>query len=188
MGRLRYIIVLLIVLGFALFTRWLLHSVEPQGPLTPRELRHTADYFVSDFAATVFNPNGKPYYKLKATQMEHYEDDNSVMMTFPEIQFLRESALPWIASAEGGSVDINKDVIYLKGNVLLRRDTTDIAQVMQLTTPRIRIDLTRKLVDTDAEVHIQAKSSTIAAKGMHLDLIKGTLILDANAKGTYVPH
>lgn len=187
MGRLRYILLLLVLLAVALFTRWLLQSVEPQGVALSPDQRHTPDYFVSDFAATVFDEAGKPYYKLKSNRMEHFPDDETVTLQFPEIQFLRESTLPWLMVANNGTVYQKRDVVELTGNVVLTREAANINQRMQLKTQAAQIDLTRKRLDTDSEVHIQAKSSNISAKGMHIDLIKGTLVLDANARGVYVP-
>ncbi|MBI3562718.1 MAG: LPS export ABC transporter periplasmic protein LptC [Gammaproteobacteria bacterium] len=188
MGRVRYILLLLSVLGVALFSRYLLQSVEPHGVLLPAEMRHSLDYFVTDFSATVFTREGKPYYKLKANHIEHFPDDDTVTMQYPELQFLRESTLPWLASAQTGTVYLDRDVLYLKGNVVLNRDTTDINQHMRLTAQDVIVNLTKRTVDTKSEVHIEAKSSSITATGMHLDLIKGTFKLDANAKGVYVPH
>ena len=188
MARWRYLVTLLAVLAIALFTRWLLQSVEPTGRMVPAELQHIPDYFVADFNATVFDSAGKPYYKLKANRVEHYPDDDTVHIQYPEIQFLKESTLPWLASAQTGIVYLNRDILTLQGNVLLANQTVDNNELMQLQTQEIHIDLTSRTVNTKAKVDIRAKNSTISATGMHLDLTKGRLVLDANAKGVYVPH
>jgi lipopolysaccharide export system protein LptC len=188
MTRWRYLVVLLAVLAIALFTRWLLQSVEPHGPQVAGELQHIPDYFVADFNATVFDAAGKPYYKLKATRVEHYPDDETVHIQYPEIQFLKESTRPWLASAQNGIVYLNRDELYLQGNVVLANQTANSNELMQLQTQEIAIDLTRRTANTKAKVDIRAKNSTISATGMHLDLTKSTLVLDANAKGVYVPR
>jgi lipopolysaccharide export system protein LptC len=188
MTRWRYLAVLLMVLAVALFTRWLLQSVEPHGPLVESDLQHIPDYFVADFNATVFDAAGKPYYKLKATRVEHYPDDETVHIQFPEIQFLKESTRPWLASAQSGIVYLQRDELYLQGNVLLANQTNDSNELLQLQTQEIVIDLTKRTVNTKDKVYIRAKNSTISATGMHLDLTKSTLVLDANAKGVYVPR
>jgi LPS export ABC transporter protein LptC len=187
MGKLRYILLLLSVLAVAVFTRWLLTTLTPQGRQLPVEMRHVADYFVSDFHATIFDQNGKPYYKLKATHMEHFADDETVAMQFPEIEFLREAELPWTVVADSGTVYQDRDILLLKGKVTITHAAASETQRMLLLTRDLRIDLQNKIADTDAEVHVQAKSSNIEAKGMHLNLINNTLVLDANARGTYVP-
>lgn len=188
MARWRYLIMLLVVLAIALFTRWLLQTVETRGPLVPAELQHIPDYFVSDFNATVFDPAGKPYYKLKANRVEHFPDDDTVHMQYPEIQFLKDSTLPWQASAQTGIVYLNRDVLALQGNVVLANQPANENELMQLQTQEIQIDLTRRTADSKVMVDILAKNSTISATGMHLNLTKGTLVLDANAKGIYVPR
>ena len=188
MARWRYLVVLLVVLAIALFTRWLLQTVEPRGALVPAELQHVADYFVADFNATVFDPTGKPYYKLKASRVEHFPDDDTVHIQYPELEFLKESTLPWLASAQNGIVYLNRDVLSLQGNVVLTNKTADSNELMHLQTQEIQIDLTRRTAHSKDKVDIRAKNSTISATGMHLDLIKGTLVLDANAKGVYVPR
>lgn len=187
MGKLRYILLLLIVLAIAAFTFWLRDSLMPQGRQLPAEMRHVADYFVSDFHATIFDQQGKPYYKLKASHMEHFADDETVAMQFPEIEFLREAELPWIAVAESGTAYQDRDILLLKGKVTITHAAASENQRLTLTTQDLRIDLQKKIADTKAEVHVQTKSSTIMAQGMRLNLINNTLILDANVRGTYAP-
>ena len=187
MGKLRYILLLFIVLAVAAFTFWLRDNLTPQGKQLPTEMRHIADYFVSDFQATIFDHQGKPYYKLKAHHMEHFADDETIAMQYPEIEFLRVAEPPWIAVADAGTVYQARDILLLKGKVTITYAPASENQRMVLTTQDLSIDLQSKLAETKAEVHIQTKSSTIMAKGMHLNLSKNTLVLDANVRGHYAP-
>ncbi len=187
MGKLRYILVLLIVLAIAVFTHWLLGTVTPEGKQLPAEMRHVADYFVSDFYATIFDQHGKPYYKLKASHMEHFADDETVALQYPEIEFLRDAEQPWTAVAESGTLYQDRDILLLKGKVTITHAAVSENQRLTLTTQDLSIDLQKKIADTKAEVHAQTKSSTIMAHGMHLNLTNNTLVLDANVRGTYAP-
>ena len=94
---------------------------------------------------------------------------------------------PWIAVADAGTVYQARDILLLKGKVTITYAPASENQRMVLTTQDLSIDLQSKLAETKAEVHIQTKSSTIMAKGMHLNLSKNTLVLDANVRGHYAP-
>ena len=70
MSKAHYIFILVIVLAIALFTRWLLSSVEEPLIGIPPEARHDPDYFLTEFRATVLDKKGLPIYRLAGDRID----------------------------------------------------------------------------------------------------------------------
>ena len=57
-------------------TWWLLQATAPpphEGEIKPKE--HTPDYFADNFSVSELDQSGATQYRLTATHLVHYEDD-----------------------------------------------------------------------------------------------------------------
>ena len=187
MTKLHYLVVLLVVLAIALISRWLLTTIEaPTGRLAPEE-RHDPDYFLENFKLTIYQPNGAPAYRLNATHANHYPDDDTLAMKNLRIEYLVEPEQTWITTANEGTAFENIEVVHLTGDVQIQRQTKEVEHSYTINTDALRIDFPKKHASTDTKVKIVSKNSTIAAKGMIVDLQAGEMTLLSEARGHYVP-
>jgi len=188
MTKFHYLLVLLVVLAIALISRWLLTTVEaPTGRITTEE-RHDPDYFLENFKVTIYQPNGAPSYRLNAQHLNHYPDDDTMAMQMLRIEYLGQPEQTWITTANAGTAYENIEVMHLTGDVQIHRQTSDPGHAYTINTEALRIDFPKKHATTDARVKIVSKNSTIAAKGMIVDLEAGEMTLLSEARGHYVPE
>ncbi len=188
MSKFRYILVLLLVLLLTIFTRWLLTSVEqPVAPGKPEE-RHDPDYFISDFSVTVYDDKGSPAYRVKAEHLDHYPDVDILKIKQLQVEYLEKTAQEWIALADQGTAYQNIEVLDLKDNVKVMRNTQQLDKMLTLYADQLRIDFLKRQATTDSKVKIVGKNSKIESIGMRVDLDRGILILTNRARGEYVPQ
>ena len=185
MGKLRYIIVGLLIIGAAAFTSWLLSSLG-ETPLikTTRQSRE-ADYFFDEMVATAMNPDGSPTYRLEAKQLEHFPYNNTMTMHKPYIELFNASAKPWQCWSEQGTVYEKSQLVSLKGKVRLHNAAYQNNRSITMLTDKLLINTRLKQASTDAAVEITSGNDVIHAKGMRIDLIKGQLELLSKVQGKY---
>ena len=185
MGKLRYIIVGLLIIGAAAFTSWLLSSLG-ETPLikTSRESREP-DYFFDEMVATAMNPDGSPTYRLEAKQLEHFPYNDTMTMHKPYIEFFGSSVKPWQCWSEKGTVYEKKYLVSLKGKVRVHNAAYQDNRSITLLTERLLIDTRLKQASTDAAVEITSGNDVLHATGMRIDLDKGHLELLSKVQGKY---
>jgi lipopolysaccharide export system protein LptC len=188
MNKFYYLLVLLAVLAIALISRWLLTTVEAPSQKVAPEARHNPDYFLENFKATVYQPDGSPAYHLIAHYLNHYPDDDTMALQKLKIDYLDPQHDTWITTADRGTAYENIEVMHLNGNVRIHRYTQNPAQTITVKTESLRVDLPHKRASTAAMVKIIGKNSTIVAKGMDVDMATGHLSLLSDARGHYVPY
>lgn len=188
MGKLRYILLLIIVLAVAFFTRWLLTSVEEPSARDPGLSRHDPDYFLTNFSTIVYDAKGIPSYKIKGRHLQHFPDDDTIEITQLEFEYLTGNKEPWLAQADKAILAENKNILKLIDNVILKRKTNEPAKALQINTKTLTVDFAKKRAFTQSRVKITGKNSKINAVGMIIDLESGVLTLKSKATGRYVPE
>ena len=187
MSKLRYILVFVIVLLITIFTRWLLTSVEePVQPGTAEAL-HNPDYFISNFNATLYDAKGKPSFKLIASHLEHFPDDDSMHIQNLQMEYTDTGNQKWLTSSKNGVAYKEIEVLHLSDNVKVIRDSTNPNNVITLYTNTLKMDSIKRVASTEDEVKIVGKNSTIVATGMLIELDAGKVTLNAKARAEYAP-
>lgn len=187
MTKFHYLLVLLVVLAIALVSRWLLRTVEEPTGRTPPEERHDPDYFLENFKLTIYQPNGVPAYRLNGQHLNHFPDDDTMVLTKLRLEYLAEKDQSWVTTANAGTAYQNIEVIHLDGDVQIHHQDINPEHAYTINTDTLRIELPKKYASTDAVVKIVSKTSTITAKGMTVDLAAGEMTLLSEARGHYVP-
>jgi len=188
MGKFRYILILLIVLAVAFFTRWLLTSVEEPITREPDLLRHDPDYFISNFKSTVYGKDGSPDYYLQARQLNHFPDNETMEIASLNLRFINKDNRVWLASADRGVVYEDSNILRLNQNVILKRETQVAAERLQIATEELQIDFNAKKGTSTRQVTILGDSTHINAVGIEIDMESGELTLQSEATGHYEPR
>ncbi|MGD8784947.1 MAG: LPS export ABC transporter periplasmic protein LptC [Thioalkalispiraceae bacterium] len=188
MGKVHYIIVLIVVLAIATLTYQLSTSVDKSIETTDPSLRHDPDYFISNFKATMYDKDGAANYHMNAEYLEHFPDTETLEVKKIEVVYIDQTQQTWRVTADTGIGYEKTEILHVAGNVKVHRITPDPEKNLLLETQRLRIDFPAKLADTESEVKITGKNSTINAVGMDINLVDGTMTLRSEARGQYVPR
>ncbi len=182
--RLGFVLLLLAVLGAALFSTWLLETVEEE--LTPPERARAPrpDYTLETFTATVMDASGRAAWRLTALELEHFPFEHRLYLQALSLDVFRPPAPPWRARARRGRVHTRTRVIDLRGDVVVTRGGSGAVPV-ELKTPALTVDPRRRTARTDAEVTITHPRGRVEAVGLRADMNTGVLKLLAEVRGTY---
>lgn len=186
MNKLQLLTVLLLIILIGAFSNWLLTSLDTEPLGIPKQIRHDPDYFLEDFTANVMTASGLPRYRLQGVRLEHFPDDDSILIQKLILQLFRNTLPEWTATAERGYIYDKGQRIELKGTVHLQRPAIASNHALELTTRDLVIYPEKEYAETEAAVNIISGKNTISAVGMRLDLSNGRLELLAKTQGNYV--
>lgn len=177
-------LVLLAIL--ALMTFWINKAVQPPAPKTDGSSRHDPDYIISHFVTTQTDINGTLRYKLAATEMKHFSDDDSAVLQRPRYtQFAVNKPYTQIQGLYG-NVSSNGEVIELFNNVKVTRQAFAGKGEMTVETDYLNILPNQELVRTASPVVIrQAPRTVIYATGMLYEKKNKTVTLLHKVRAHY---
>ena len=187
MSKFRYVLIFVVVLVITIFTRWLLTSVEQPAELGEPKARHDPDYFISNFNATLYDKQGAASYRLIAHYLEHFPDDDTMEIQKLRLEYTDSANQDWVATSDRGTAYKDIEVLNMIDNVKVVRAPDEPANTMTLYAKDLKIDLIQRFAQTDNEVKIVGKNSTIDATGMLLEFDAGKLTFNARTRGEYAP-
>lgn len=188
MGKLRYILILLVVLAVAFFTRWLLTSVEEPVTRARDKLRHDPDYFISNFKTIIYDKDGNPGYHFEAEHLEHFPDNDTMEIKKLNVEFTSKDKQVWLASADQGILYEKSNVLQLNHNVIFKRKARLATDKLEFRTEDLRFDFANKIATSPAKVNMQSYNSTVSAVGIKMDMETGMITLQSEAAGHYDPR
>ena len=187
MGKLRFFIIALLVLGITVFTSWLLQNLGEtplvKGPAKSRE----PDYFFDGFIATARDKEGNITYRLEANQLEHFPYNASMKLDKPYIEIFHNNKQPWQTWAESGTFYQQRRLMTLSGKVRIHRGASAPDKPVTLVTESLSLDMENKIARTSADVQITSGEDILNATGMSVDLATGHVELQSKVQGKYEP-
>ena len=187
MGKLHYLTVLLLIILLAIVSGWVFESIDIKPILTKEKLRHDPDYFLKNFTATTINKSGKPAYQIKAHYLEHYPDDDSMMLQQPLFSFYEKDIKVWTAKANEAHILKNNEKIHLIGQVVLNKVSSNKNSAsMILTAERLTIEPEKNIAYTKTKVNLQKGRDSIQAIGMRADMSKNRIEFLSKTRSYYV--
>ncbi len=158
-------IVILSVL--ALLTAWVNHMVQPPQAKLDGSSRHDPDYIMSTFVTSQTDVNGILRYKLAATEMKHFPDDDSTVLQRPRYTQYSVGKPYTQVEALRGYITSDGEQVQLVDNVKITRQAFAGKGEMTVETEYLNILPNQDLVRTDSPVVIkQAPKTVIYATGM----------------------
>ena len=176
---------LFFVVIVALLSTWLLKTVGPDIPDTESQARHSRDYYLHNFTATIMDEFGRPRYKLRALHLDHFPDDDSMILTQPKLDFYENQSPLWTVNSDYGFVYDGGKIIHLTGRVDMERKARPGKERITIVTHDLRIWTKAKYAETDAKVHLVQTKNTLEAVGMRIYLTLGELVLLSDVHGKY---
>ncbi|PPC92944.1 MAG: LPS export ABC transporter periplasmic protein LptC [Methylotenera sp.] len=177
-------IVLLSLLATVTF--WINMTVQPVTPKIDGSSRHDPDYIVSNFVTTQTDANGDLRYKLAATEMKHFPDNDTTNLLNPRYtQFAVNKPYTQVEGLRG-YVSSNGEVVEIVDKVLVTRQAFADKGEMTLETDYLNIRPNEELVQTTSPVVIrQAPKTVIYATGMIYEKKKQTVTLLNKVRAHY---
>lgn len=182
--------VLLVVLALALLSWWLQRQEQAPAAVQQRDT-HVVDYSMRDFDMTVMDDAGKPSHRLEAVSMLHYADDDSAELEQPHLLLYRAATEGggdehWVLHAEKARLYKGGDVVFLQGEVRMRRLGAAEGAALELDTRDLWVYPKPQRAETGEAVEIREAHGVTRAQGLKINLKAGRLELLAAVRGEYV--
>ncbi len=177
---------LALLIFLALLTFWINRTVQPPVPKADGSSRHDPDYIMTNFVTTQTYANGELRYKLAATEMRHFPDDDSTELQRPRYtQFAVGKPYTQVEGTRG-YVSSNGEEVKLLDNVKVTRQAFAGKGEMTVETDYLNIRPNEELVTTESPVVIrQAPKTVIYATGMIYEKQKQTVTLLHKVRAHY---
>lgn len=183
---LRQLIRLLLLLGLAGSSWWLLRLAEAPPHDALPDLARQADAYLADFEVTIMDPAGKVYQILEGERMIHFVGSHISEVTRMHLIVYDRQGTPWYARSERGLVNDETEHVTLVGNVEI--DHVDIhGRPLRVRTDDLQLDTQLRSAATNRAVSITHHGGTTRGTGLRASLVDGTLSLLADVRGEYVP-
>ncbi len=107
----------------ALLTYWMVRLTPPVlPPEVQRPLRHSADYFMRDFAVKSYDAQGLLKSEIKGSMANHFEDTDVLEITQPRIRSFDAAGRLVTASADRALSNGDGSEVQLIGNAVVLRE------------------------------------------------------------------
>lgn len=170
----------------AAMTVWLQDTATPVQLLPENgAAQRIPDYAMENFTVTEMRATGEPAYKLQATQLDHFADDNSAHMTQPRVELYNAERVPWTLTADAGDSTGETQLLHLRGDVAIERPATEQRGWLRINTHDVLVKPNEEYAETAAAVTITDPLSTTQARGMRVYMRDERVNLLAEVRGTY---
>jgi lipopolysaccharide export system protein LptC len=187
--RLTSLVPLVCVAALAGFTWWLLQAVQPhEKEAAPRPLTHSPDYFADNFSVSELDQSGATQYRLTATHMVHYEDDENSDLTNPAVRAFQPGKPIVTATGERGTVNADASIVNLYDNARILRAAGGTDPEMQADSEHFKVLVNDDVILTEKPVKLRRGQSVMTAtSGMNYNNVTRVIQLFGNVRGAIAP-
>jgi len=182
--RLTSLIPLVTMAALAGFTYWLLQATQtPPSDNSQQKKSHTPDYFADSFSVSELDQSGTTQYRLTATHLVHYEDDENSDLTNPAIRAFQPGKPIVTATGERGTVNADASIVNLYDNARIVRAAGDGDPEMQADSEHFRVLVNDDVIETEKPVKLRRGLSVMTASGMNYNNVSRVMQLFGNVRG-----
>ncbi|MCP3714422.1 MULTISPECIES: LPS export ABC transporter periplasmic protein LptC [Paraburkholderia] len=187
--RLTSLVPLVCVAALAGFTWWLLQAVQPrEKEAAPRAPTHTPDYFADNFSVSELDQSGATQYRLTATHMVHYEDDENSDLTNPAVRAFQPGKPIVTATGLRGTVNADASIVNLYDNARILRAAGAGDPEMQADSEHFKVLVNDDVILTEKPVKLRRGQSVMTAtSGMNYNNVSRVIQLFGNVRGAIAP-
>ncbi|MCP3709092.1 LPS export ABC transporter periplasmic protein LptC [Paraburkholderia sp. CNPSo 3274] len=187
--RLTSLVPLVCVAALAGFTWWLLQAVQPrEKEAAPRAPTHTPDYFSDNFSVSELDQSGATQYRLTATHMVHYEDDENSDLTNPAVRAFQPGKPIVTATGLRGTVNADASIVNLYDNARILRAAGAGDPEMQADSEHFKVLVNDDVILTEKPVKLRRGQSVMTAtSGMNYNNVSRVIQLFGNVRGAIAP-
>ncbi|RDU99893.1 LPS export ABC transporter periplasmic protein LptC [Trinickia dinghuensis] len=165
-------------------TYWLLQATRPpasqdeNGPMT-----HTPDYFAGNFSVSELDESGTTQYRLTATKMVHYEDDENSDLTRPAIRAFQPGKPIVTATGDRGTVNGDASIVDLYDNAHIVRAAGAGDPEMQADSSHFRVFVNDDVIVSKNPVKLRRGPSVATADAMNYNNVTRVMQLFGTVRG-----
>lgn len=143
-------------------------------------------YYLTDAVLREMGPDGKPRVVVHTPAAEQLLSDQSVLMHDPKVDYLGGKTGDWVVTARTGRLAPDQSTLLLSGGVRVTGDTSHGSPV--ITGDLISYDTRTGKVDSREPVHVVFGRHVLNGRGLEADLKSGTMKLESEVNGRFVPN
>lgn len=165
----------------AALTFWLNRVIEGDKPRGPQ--RHDPDYWVERFEVRRFDVEGKLQHTLIADKLLHYPDDDTTVVTAPNLTYHQQAPTEIKAGVAYISRD-GKEVDLVDQVRVIRHSATGDSPPTVLDTSTLKVFPDDEKARTRNPVVVTQSNSVMRGSGLDLDNKSGITVLHGRVSGT----
>lgn len=178
-------VVLLALLAALSF--WLEQIVKPGTPTRDSRTRHDPDLILKSFDAVKLGHTGAPSYKLAASELLRYPDDQTARLRDPRFEQISDTGVVTTIASRHGTVSGNGDNVYFVDDVKVVRSPDQDRSELTMDTSYLQVTPELGLARTDQPVTIRDANTSLSGVGLELRNEERIAVLFSRVKGRYVP-
>ncbi len=185
MNKIQFFLFLIFVISTALFSSWLLRSIEQKDRVITQDTLINRDYYLDQFSTVIMDKTGSPYYKLSSPHLDHFPLNQTTIITEPELFIYNSKEYPWKLIAKKAQVTDKGNHIYFKGDVKLNKTSANFNENIVIMADELSVYIKEQVAESKTKVTIIQGNNNVQALGMKLNLTKNTLVLYSQVNGKY---
>ena len=142
-------------------------------------------YYVNSAKLTEYGPDGAPRIVLHADTIEQRLADQTVLLEKLTIDYQTAEVGTWNVTAAQGLMPVAATALLLSGDVTVTGSEARGAAVIR--TDQLSYDTVTSVIQTAEPVSVQFGAQQLDARGLRVVLNDGTLRLESNVHGRFVP-
>lgn len=167
---------------------WLETAVDLPDARHDGKTRHDPDTIAENFTVRRLNVDGVLQYRLTAPRMVHFPDDDSALVSQPQLTYFRPDAPDILLSGTNALISSRGETVYLWDQVIARRAATADRAEMIARMPDLTVQPDSGIAFTSSPVEIAEDRSWVKGVGMHVDNNASTFILQSQVTGISYPR
>ncbi|MDB5949786.1 MAG: lptC [Massilia sp.] len=174
---------------FALGSFWLVQVINrgdfARGVDAPKT---EPDYIVDNFSFVRMTQDGKPRYIISGDRLTHRPSDDSLDVVMPVVQNIASKQPPMTMHAKTAHIDQTNNIVYLKGDVDIRRPPLNATQAMTLKTDALTVFTDEDRMETAQPFDLVVGSTTVSGVGMKANNATGRLDVQSRMQLNFPPR
>jgi LPS export ABC transporter protein LptC len=168
-----------LALLYGLVGGWDESDVERPPAAAPR------GYFATDATMTEMGANGRPRFIVHAREIEQQLSDQSVLLSDLSLDYLTKDQGTWHVTALNGRMPEDRKSLLLSGDVTITGAADRGGAIIR--TDQVNYGIDDGIVQTAEPVTVRLGAHEINARGLRAMLNAGTLRLESNVHGRFIP-
>jgi LPS export ABC transporter protein LptC len=181
----RIVTMVAVVAGGALLLKMLAGS--PDDATDSAAVADERGYYLNDARLTELGADGRPRVVVRARSIEQQLTDQSVRLTQLELDYTTQEQGEWRVTADRGRMPSDRGSLQLEGNVLVIGTAERGEGKAVIRTDELAYDTRTNVVQTAAPVTLDFGPHQLRGRGMRVGLNQGTLRLESNVNGQFIP-
>ena len=181
----RIVTMVAVVTGGALLLKMLAGS--PDDATESAAAADERGYYLNDARLTELGADGRPRVVVRARSIEQQLTDQSVRLAQLELDYTTQEQGEWRVTADRGRMPSDRGSLQLEGNVLVVGTAERGEGKAVIRTDELAYDTRTNVVQTAAPVTLDFGPHQLRGRGMRVGLNQGTLRLESNVNGQFIP-